>query len=100
MTVIRWKLFTTGEGVSLCATCTWGTVRRGFRDGEVETFCRLVGLNSPVPFPVRECTDYVDRRAPVPPAEPASAERRYGFVTRLSLDGEEEITKADTATNN
>jgi hypothetical protein len=85
MSVIRWKSFAAGRGDSLCATCVWGTVRKGSRGGEVETFCRLVSPNSLVPFPVRGCTDYTDRRVTSTPAESKSTDRRFGFVTTLSL---------------
>ena len=83
MTVIRWKSFAANTGAGLCATCTWGTVRKGFRAKEVETFCRIISPNGLVPFVVRECTDYIDRRIPVAPPEPEG--RRYGFFTELSL---------------
>jgi putative ABC transport system permease protein len=36
MSVIRWKSFAAGRADSLCATCVWGTVRKGYRSGEVE----------------------------------------------------------------
>jgi hypothetical protein len=49
-----------------------GTVRKGYRSGEVETFCRFVSRNGLVPFPVRECTDYADRRMPGESAEEAA----------------------------
>jgi hypothetical protein len=51
----------------------------------VETFCRIVSPNGLVPFSVRECTDYNDRRVPGPPAEANVTGRRFGFVTTLSL---------------
>lgn len=88
MSVIRWKLFAAGRAHSLCATCIWGTVRKGYRAGEVEIFCRLVNPSSLVPFPVRECTDHADRRAPGESAEAKSTDRRYGFVTTLTLRDE------------
>jgi hypothetical protein len=86
MTVIRWKSFAANTSVGLCATCTWGTVRKGFRSKEVETFCRIISPNGLVPFVVRECTDYIDRRIPVAPQEAEG--RRYGFFTELSLKEE------------
>ena len=64
MSVIRWKSFGAGREASLCASCVWGTVRKGYRSGEVEAFCRLVGPNRLVPFPVRECTGHADGRVP------------------------------------
>jgi hypothetical protein len=88
MSVIRWKLFAAGRNDSLCGTCIWGTLRKGYKDGEVQTFCRLIGPNGLVPFPIRECNDYVDRRGSGETVEAKSAERRYGFVTTISLRDE------------
>jgi hypothetical protein len=85
MSVIRWKSFAAGRADSLCATCVWGTVRKGYRSGELETFCRFVSPNTLVPFPVRVCTDYTDRRVPCTPAGTKSTDRRFGFATTLSL---------------
>ncbi len=85
MSVIRWKSFAASRADSLCATCLWGTVRKGLRDGQVETFCRLVSPNNLVPFVIRECTDYSDRRVPCETGEAKSTDRRFGFVTTLTL---------------
>lgn len=83
MTVIRWMSFARNAGFGLCATCAWGTVRKGYQAKEVEIFCRLISPNGLVPFAVRECTDYIDRRASR--AESNTGERRYGFVTEIHL---------------
>jgi hypothetical protein len=83
MTVIQWKFFAASTEAGLCATCVWGTVRKGFRAKEQEVFCRMIAPNGLVPFTVRECTDYADRR--IPAAESKPEDRRYGFVTVLSL---------------
>jgi hypothetical protein len=66
----------------LCRTCTWGTVRKGFRPAEAEVFCRLVGPNSRVRYAVRECSSYIDRHAHLRPPP----RRRYGFVTEIKLE--------------
>jgi hypothetical protein len=89
MSVIRWKSFGAGREASLCASCVCGTVRKGYRSGEVESFCRLVGPNGLVPFAVRECTGYADRRVPGACANAKSTGRRFGFVTTLTLREEE-----------
>ncbi len=70
MTLIRLLRYAPEAATGLCATCTWGTVRKGFRENEGEAFCRLVGPNSRVRMT-------------------ASEARRYGFVTELRLDAEE-----------
>jgi hypothetical protein len=81
-------LFIAPDAVTgLCRTCTWGTVRTGFRPAEAEVFCRLVGPNSRVKFPVRECSDYFDRRVKVA----ANDSRRYGFVTEINLEDGSEV---------
>ncbi len=79
MTVIPWASFAWKRRESLCAVCIWGTVRTGERAKEVETLCRLTTPASVVPFPVRNCTDYVERAAPA--AEPKPEPRRFGFVS-------------------
>jgi hypothetical protein len=83
MTVIRWMSFARNARLGLCATCTWGTVRKGYQAKQMETLCRLISPNALVPFAVCECTDYTDRR--VSPVEPKADERRYGFVTEIHL---------------
>jgi hypothetical protein len=83
MTVIRWMSLARHAGLGLCATCAWGTTRKGYQAKELEIFCRLISPNGPVPFAVRECTDYTDRR--VSPVEPQAEKRRYGFVTEIHL---------------
>jgi len=51
---------------------------------------RIVSANGLVPFSVRECTDYNDRRVPGAPAEANATGRRFGFVTTLSLQNKDE----------
>src|SRR5262245_14994885 len=86
MSVIRWKSFAAGRADSLCPTCIWGTVRKGRRNREVQTFCRLVCPVGLVPFPVLERTDYADRRVPRTPSETKPTDRGFGFITTLSLE--------------
>ena len=85
MTLIRVLRYAPEAATGLCATCAWGTVRKGFREDEAEAFCRLVGPSARVRLAVRECTDYSDRRVRMT----ASEARRYGFVTEIRLDAEE-----------
>ena len=86
MSVIRWKPFARRTGRGICRTCIWGTVRKGLAAREEEIFCRLITPNTLVPFPVNDCTDYSDRRVPVPSEK--VEDRRYGFVTEISLQDE------------
>jgi hypothetical protein len=99
MFVIRWKSFGAGRGASLRATCVWGTVRKGYRSDEVEAFCRLVGPNGLVPFPVRQCIDYADRRLPSAKVSGKSDERRFGFVSTLTLqeEGPESVSDSEAS---
>jgi hypothetical protein len=52
------------EGVSLCVTCSYGLVRRGFSAAQEEIVCRVTRPTERVPFRVRECSEYEDRRLP------------------------------------
>ena len=93
MTLFSRLMYAPDAATGLCAICSWGTVRKGFRPAEAETFCRLVGPGSRVLYPVRQCTDYCDRRVAVT----AQDARRYGFVTELKLaeDGEVRTVPAE-----
>jgi hypothetical protein len=93
MTLIRQLRYVPEAATGLCRTCSWGTVRRGFRADEAETFCRLVGPKARVRYAVRECSDYRDRRVTV--TESGGGARRYGFVTEIKLE-ETEIRLAVT----
>lgn len=84
MSVIRWRSFAWNANAGLCGTCVWGTVRKGFRAKEKEVFCRMIIPSELVPFAVRECTDYTDRRIRV--EEPKEEVRPFGFVTEIRLD--------------
>lgn len=88
MITIRWKILGPNEGATLCATCTWGLVRSGYRAEEAETFCRMVGPNARVPFAVRECSAYTDRRAE------NAAGRAMGFAPAITIsETKEEATE-------
>jgi hypothetical protein len=84
MSVIRWRSFAWNANAGLCGTCVWGTARKGFRAKEKEVFCRMIVPNAPVPFEVRECSSYTDRRIRV--EEPKTEVRPYGFVKEIRLD--------------
>ena len=88
MSVIRWKSFAYRTGAGICRTCVWGTVRKGFEARQEEVICRLLTPNTVVPFPVNDCTDYADRRVPV--LSEKVEDRRYGFVTKISLRDDKE----------
>lgn len=53
----------TPEGCeSLCRTCSYGHVIKGFRASEEEVYCRYFYLEREIHFPVSQCTFYEDRR--------------------------------------
>lgn len=70
-------------------TCSWGVVRKGYAVAEEETSCRMLDPNRRVPFRVRECSAYADRRLPTLYSMEKiawvlltkSAGRSIGFVT-------------------
>ena len=51
------------EGESLCRTCRWVHMQKGFRESEETVFCDY-GFLRRVHFKVAECTDYIDRTVP------------------------------------
>jgi len=89
MVTVRVKGGTPEESGSLCATCSWGVVRKGYAAAEEETSCRMLEPNRRVPFRIRECSSYADRRLPTLYSMEKiawvlltkSAGRSIGFVT-------------------
>ena len=51
------------DGQSLCRTCYWAHAQKGFRESEEVILCAFGPLHK-LPFPVRECTDYLNRTLP------------------------------------
>jgi len=51
-----------GEQESLCLTCSNGRVIWGFRETQMQSLCYWGEPVREVPFPVRKCTAYLDRR--------------------------------------
>jgi hypothetical protein len=53
----------TPEGAqSLCVTCRWAHIAKGFADSQQVTYCNGVRPSIPVRFPVSQCSSYDDRR--------------------------------------
>lgn len=48
-------------GPSLCETCTHAHIQKGYRTSEELVFCKLEYPMHRVPFPVRDCTSYLDK---------------------------------------
>jgi hypothetical protein len=104
MTVIRIRSGTLQGTESLCNTCYWAHIQRGFAESEVVVLCAFLRPARPVPFKVSQCTDYCDKR--IPDMEDIAwivrtkdINRSMGFVSRDEeselKDGEVEIVPAD-----
>ena len=52
------------DGDSLCRTCYWAHAQRGYRESEETIFCAFALELRRVPFKVRDCTDYLNRKLP------------------------------------
>jgi hypothetical protein len=62
MSVLREQRNGSSAEESLCLTCTNGQVIWGFSETQVRTLCYWGYPITAVPFPVRKCTGYKDRR--------------------------------------
>jgi hypothetical protein len=62
MVTIKVKGGTPQGSESLCQTCTYGHVIKGFRASEEEVYCRYFYLEREIHFLVSQCTFYEDRR--------------------------------------
>jgi hypothetical protein len=49
---------------SLCNSCYWAHIQRGFAESEEIIFCAFLRPARLVPFKVSMCTDYNDKRMP------------------------------------
>jgi len=49
---------------SRCDTCVYSRIIRGYSQSEKITLCDRIFEPIRIPFPVRECTDYLDKRLP------------------------------------
>jgi|SRR6476646_5844519 hypothetical protein len=49
---------------SRCDTCVYARIIRGYAHSEKITICDRIFRPIRIPFPVMECTDYVDKRLP------------------------------------
>ena len=96
------------DGQSLCRTCYWAHAQKGFRESEELIFCAF-GPMRKLPFPVRDCTDYLNRTLPtrnqmerialIIPTEPAR--KRVGFSgTGFAVDTEEEDDEEEDVITN
>ena len=64
MTVIRIRSGTPQGAESLCSSCYWAHILRGFAESEEVVLCAFLRPARHVPFKVSQCTDYSDKRIP------------------------------------
>jgi hypothetical protein len=64
MTVIRIRTGTPKGSESLCNSCYWAHIQRGFAESEQVVLCAFLRHARLVPFKVSQCTDYNDKRIP------------------------------------
>lgn len=64
MTVIKIRGGTPQGSESLCNSCYWAHIQRGFAESEEVVLCAFLRPARLVPFKVSQCTDYNDKRVP------------------------------------
>jgi hypothetical protein len=64
MTVIRIRSGTHQGSESLCNSCYWAHIQRGFAESEEVVLCAFLTPARTVRFKVSQCTDYSDKRVP------------------------------------
>jgi hypothetical protein len=83
------KLFIRGgiahDRTSLCATCASAHIVTGYRESELVVICTEATPQIPIPFEVKECTEYSARDQ----AEAAPVPRKVGFFVDESTTNEE-----------
>lgn len=52
------------DGESLCRTCAWVHMQKGYRESEEFVFCNYGWPLRRIPFKVCDCTDYHNRTMP------------------------------------
>jgi hypothetical protein len=63
---IHIKNGTPQHGESLCKTCLWVHMIKGYSESEEILICECVYPNRAIPFAVRECSDYRSSVTPTP----------------------------------
>jgi len=64
MLTVKVKDGTPIHGNSLCDSCTWSLMIRGFRENDKIAFCTYVNPTVRVLFPVRECSGHCNKNEP------------------------------------
>jgi len=89
------------DGPSLCETCSYGHLIRGYRQGEEIAVCEATSPVLHLTFRVRECTGYLDKtRQTLYDMEkiawtlaPRGSKRRAGFLPPPQIMHEEQETE-------
>lgn len=91
---------------SVCGTCEYAQIMRGFRESEEIVYCTYANPTILVPFPLRECTNHADKNRPsweqmeklaieLRPSgslKPVGFNRSSaGFVTEPDVEDEDEV---------
>ena len=98
MTVIRIRSGTPQRSQSLCNSCYWAHIQRGFAESEEVVLCAFLRQARSVPFKVSQCTDYNDKRIPSKRdmediawiIRTKDVNRAVGFASQKEVDGEGE----------
>jgi len=106
MTVIKIQNGTPRASESLCASCYWAHIQRGFAESEEVILCAFLRPARLVPFKVSQCTDYEDKRIPTRKdmediawiIRTKDANRRVGFARgeEDEYNHHEETSEAET----
>lgn len=64
MVTIKIKDGTPQGSETLCVTCRWAHIVKGFSASQEQIRCRWLSQDPFVPFPVSECSSYDDKRLP------------------------------------
>ena len=94
------------DGESLCQTCRYAHIQKGFRESEQTAFCGFndAGLR-PIKFKVAACTDYTNRTVPnrweleqmALLINVAPARKKTGFRVGAGFAEQEEADEAEPA---
>ena len=64
MTTLRVQDGTPCGTESLCDSCYWAHIQKGYAQSEEVVICAFLRSARVIPFRVRTCTDYSDKRIP------------------------------------
>jgi len=97
MSTIRIERGTTRASESLCDSCYWAQIQKRYAESEEIVLCAFLRPARVVPFKVKQCTDYNDKRIPSKQdmediawiIRTKDVNRRFGFSTADEKDEEQ-----------